>query len=77
MFDFAELSWIGSNLLGALIACYCSLRATGGGLRVTGVSQKIVDATAFNQLAEVVPVESTVDAAIRSLWDRPASDPPA
>jgi anti-anti-sigma regulatory factor len=46
--DFSALSWIGSNLLGALIACYCSLRASGGGLRVVSAGPKIVQAITFN-----------------------------
>jgi anti-anti-sigma factor len=77
IFDFSALSWIGSNLLGALIACYCSLRSSGGGLRIVGAGQKIIDAISLNRLSEVIPVEPSTAAAISSLWDRPSGDIPA
>ena len=76
VFDFSAMSWIGSNLLGALSACYCSLRSSGGGLRVVGAASKIVEAIAFNQLSQVIPVEPSMESAIRSLWDKPAGDVP-
>ena len=72
--DFSELTWIGSNLLGALIASYCSLRASGGGLRVIGAAPKVVQAIEFNRLSNVISVEESVDGAIRSLWDNPEGD---
>ena len=74
--DFSSMSWIGSNLLGALIACYCSLRACGGGLCVIGAGPKIVQAIAFNQLTNIIPVEPSVESARASLLTRPSEDPP-
>jgi hypothetical protein len=70
------MTWIGSNLIGALIACYCSLRPIGGGLRVVNASQKIVDAIAFNQLSEVILVESSPERATQSLMDSSAREDP-
>ena len=73
--DFSAMSWIGSNLLGALIACYCSLRASGGGLRLVGAGPKIIEVIAFNRLSDVIQVAESTEAAIRSLWDDPGTEP--
>lgn len=72
--DFSGMSWIGSNLIGALIACYCSLRSSDGGLRVIGAAPRIVQTIAFNQLSNVIPVEPSIELAIQRLREKPSKD---
>lgn len=67
VFDCGELSWIGSNLLGALIASFCSLRAEEGRLVLASAGPKVVQAIAFNRLSEVIPVAESIEEAVEEL----------
>jgi anti-sigma B factor antagonist len=63
--DCAGLTFLDSSGLGAIARCFVVIQRAGGGLRLAGVSQRVMNALKVTRLNDVVPCYPSVADAAR------------
>ncbi len=74
--DFSRVKWLGSAMLGVLIASLTTLRNEGGDLRLTGITEKIDSILMVTQLAGIFKTYDTAGRAVASYRTDPVQAKP-
>lgn len=62
--DMTKISYIDSSAIGVLIGCHGSAKASGGELRLAGVTQRVIGIFQMTGVDKVLNVDQTKDASI-------------
>ncbi len=66
IFDLSGVSYIDSTGMGVIVSCLSKLMKAGGGLRLTGVAERVLHLFKITRLDSVVAFYPTVPAAAES-----------
>ncbi len=64
--DLKHVHWLASMGIGAIMRCVLTVRNAGGDLRLTGLTEKVLNIFSITQLIGVIKVYDSVQAAVES-----------
>ena len=67
VFDFANVNWINSLGVGAIMKCLTLLKSVNGHLYLVGLTEKVRSVFMVTQLLKVFVIKDTVDEAVNEL----------
>jgi anti-sigma B factor antagonist len=71
LLDFAEVNYVDSGGLGAIVGLFTSARSAGGDLKVANMNPRVKHVFQITKLHKVIDSYTSVDAALRS-WPHAA-----
>lgn len=67
--DLSGVRWFGSAMLGVMSSCFVILQEAGGGMRLTGLTPKVLDILKVTRLLPVFNPVDSVEEAVASFQE--------